>query len=110
MSRASETIEHEPSCGNVFADLGLPDAEERLVKSELAIAIARVIEGRHLTQTAAAELTGLAQPKISDITRGRLEGYSIERLMECLTALQQDVLITIRPAATERGTILVTAG
>jgi predicted XRE-type DNA-binding protein len=82
--------------GNVFADLGFEDPTLELAKAVLAHSIARVIESRRLTQTQAADLTGLDQPKISSILRGRLGGFSIERLVRTLTALGQDVEITVR--------------
>ena len=92
----------EPSGGNVFADLGLPDADELLAKAELARTIRRVIERRHLTQTAAAQLLGTTQPKVSDLFRGRLDGFSMERLYRLLNALGQDVRIVIRPKPRSR--------
>jgi predicted XRE-type DNA-binding protein len=80
----------------VFADLGLPDAEERQTKLRLAHAINSVIEGLHLTQAAAADLLGTTQPKISALASYKLEGFSVERLMTFLTALDRDVEIVIR--------------
>jgi predicted XRE-type DNA-binding protein len=85
--------------GNVFADLGLPNPQERLTKSMLASQIAELIEERGLTQTQAAIRLGIDQPKISNMLRGRLRGFSTERLMTFLNALDCDVIITIRPAA-----------
>ena len=76
----------EESSGSVFADLGLPDAEERLVKADLALEIGRILQQRQLTQRAAAELMGIDQPKVSHLLRGRLAGYSTERLLHFLTA------------------------
>ena len=73
--------------GNVFADLGLPNPEERLAKAQLAYAIARVIEERGLTQRAAAALMGIDQPKVSHILRGRLADFSTDRLLGFLTGL-----------------------
>ncbi len=91
-------IEMEESSGNVFADLGLPDPDERLAKADLSIAIARTIRDRRLTQAQAAELLGIAQPDVSNLVRGRLSGWSLERLTRLLNRLGQDVEITIRPA------------
>lgn len=85
-----------PSSSNVFADIGLPDAEEMLVKSKMAFRIAQTIQDRKLTQKKAAELTGLPQPRISALLRGRFRGISESKLMECLNALGDDVQITIR--------------
>jgi predicted XRE-type DNA-binding protein len=95
-------IKVTPSSGNVFADLGFADAEERLVKAKLAIEIERAIRARKLTQTASAKLMGIDQPKVSHILRGRLAGYSADRLMGFLTALGQDVEIVVRKAPRSR--------
>jgi predicted XRE-type DNA-binding protein len=99
--RDEETLV-EASSGNVFADLELPDADELLAKAELARTIRRVIERRELTQTAAARLLGTTQPKVSDLFRGRLDGFSMERLYRFLNALGQDVRIVIRPKPRSR--------
>lgn len=85
------------SSGNVFADLGLPDAETLLAKSVLALHIKRIIKARRLSQTQAAEILGLDQPKVSAITSGRLEGFSTDRLMRFLTELGCDVEISVSP-------------
>ena len=82
--------------GNVFADLGLPAPEERLLKAQLAAEIARIIGERRLTQRAAAELMGIDQPKVSHLLHGRLAGFSTERLLTWLTALGRDVDIVVR--------------
>lgn len=97
----------EESSGNVFADLGLPDADELLAKAELARTIRGLIERRGLTQRDAARLLGTTQPKVSDLVRGRLEGFSMERLYRFLNALGQDVQIVVRPKprSRERATI-----
>jgi predicted XRE-type DNA-binding protein len=81
---------------NVFADLGYADAEERQTKLWLAHVLNRVIEQRHLTQTATAEALGVNQPKISALLRYKLDGFSVERLMTFLTALDRDVEIVIK--------------
>lgn len=96
--------------GNVFADLELPDAEEMLLKSSLVIALRRLIEARHLSQTAAAKRIGIGQADLSKLLSGRLRGYAVERLMRMLTAFDQDVEITVRPHARvgEGGRITVT--
>ena len=90
------------SSGNVFADLGLPGAEERLLKARLAAEIARTIAGRKLTQAAAAELMGIDQPKVSHLLHGRLAGFSTERLLTWLTALGRDVEIVVRQRSRHR--------
>ncbi|MGI8856336.1 MAG: helix-turn-helix domain-containing protein [Thermomicrobiales bacterium] len=97
--------------GNVFADLGLPNAEERKTKADLAYQIGTIITDRGLTQVQAGDLLGIEQPHVSNLVRGRLSGFSVERLMEFLTALGRDVEIIVRPKAEERtrGAIIVIA-
>jgi predicted XRE-type DNA-binding protein len=97
--------------GNVFADLGFSDAEERQTKLRLAHAINGVIARRRLTQAAAAEKLGVNQPKVSALSRYKLDGFSVERLMTFLTALDQDVEIVIRnkPRSRAAGRISVVA-
>jgi predicted XRE-type DNA-binding protein len=93
----SAEIEVYPSCGNVFADMGLPDAEERLAKAELSIQIHEIIKKRRLTQLQAAEILGIDQPKVSALIRGRLKGFSMERLFHFLNTLGKDVQIIVKP-------------
>ncbi len=81
---------------NVFADLGFPDADERQTKLRLAHALNAIMDAQHLTQAAAAAKLGLNQPKVSALRNYRIEGFSVERLMTLLTALDQDVEIVIR--------------
>jgi predicted XRE-type DNA-binding protein len=97
------------SSGNVFADLGLPDAEEELTKAQLASLIRQIIGRRRLTQTAAASAMGIDQPKVSALLNGRLANFSSERLMRLLIALGQDVDITVKakPRNRSRGRIRV---
>lgn len=90
--------------GNVFADLGLPDAEERQTKLKLAYALNAIMEEDRLTQAAAAAKLGLNQPKVSALRNYKLEGFSVERLMTLLTALDQDVEIVIRKKPRSRAT------
>jgi len=85
------------SSGNVFEDLGLPDAEELAVKADLARVIRKLVEAEGLSQREAAPLVGVAQPDLSNLYRGRLDGFSIERLSRMLTALGQDVRIVVQP-------------
>jgi predicted XRE-type DNA-binding protein len=85
------------SSGNVFADLGFPDAHDMLAKADLAIRIAGILRKRRLTQVQAAALLGVDQPKVSALIRGRLAGFSIERLLRFLLLLGADVSITIKP-------------
>jgi predicted XRE-type DNA-binding protein len=93
----SDEGELTPSSGNVFADLGLPDPDLLLAKAELAIAITTLIRERGLTQSAAARLLGVHQSRISAITRGRLDDFSLERLMSLARGLGQDVQISVTP-------------
>jgi len=94
----SDDVTLTPSSGNVFADLGLPDADLLLAKAEFAIAITTIIRERGLTQTAAARELGVHQSRISAITRGRLDDFSLERLMAFARRLGQDVDITVSPS------------
>jgi predicted XRE-type DNA-binding protein len=82
--------------GNVFADLGFADAEERQTKLRLAYALNTILDEQHLAQAAAATRLGLNQPKVSALRNYKLEGFSVERLMTLLNALDQDVEIVIR--------------
>ena len=97
---------------NVFSDLGLPDADELLAKAQLASAISDIIDDRQLTQTDAATLLGTTQPKVSNLVRGRLEGFSLERLARFLNSLDRDVEIRVRPRprSRDRSRIRVTVG
>lgn len=94
---AKNVLERESSTGNVFADLGLSNASEHLVKAGLVVRIGRVIKQRKLTQAAAAEIMGIDQPKVSAMLSGRFRGYSVERLMRFLVALGHDVEIVVKP-------------
>ncbi len=86
-----------PSSGNVFADMGLPDAAELDTKARLGAAICRIVERRKLTQIEVAAVLGINQPKVSALLHYKLEGFSVERLMRFLTDLGHDVEIVIRP-------------
>lgn len=90
------------SSGNVFADLGLPQPEERLAKALLARELSRLIRTRGLTQRATAAILGIDQPKVSHVLHGRLAGFSTQRLLGFLTSLGQDVDILVRPAPRPR--------
>src|SRR5438874_12895594 len=81
---------------NVFEDLGYPDAAERQAKLRLAYALNQVLEGRKLSQADAAKVLGVTQPKVSALRNYKLAGFSVERLMNLLTALDQDVEIVVR--------------
>jgi predicted XRE-type DNA-binding protein len=95
--KINDDIEIEESSGNVFADLELPNPEECLVKADLAIQINKLIKSRKLKQNEAAKLLRLDQPKISALNRGRLSGFSVERLFKFLSILDQDIEIVIKP-------------
>src|ERR1700710_1719977 len=100
MARASaskpKTRDISRGSSNVFADLNFPDAEERQNKLGLAYALNTILDEQHLTQAAAAARLGLNQPKVSALRNYKLEGFSVERLMTLLNALDQDVEIVIR--------------
>ncbi len=98
----TKRIEVREGSGNVFADIGLPNPEERLAKADLAIRISETIRARRLTQIQAARLLKIDQPKISRLLRGQLSGFSTERLMHFLTLLGSDIEITIRRAPRSR--------
>jgi predicted XRE-type DNA-binding protein/phage-related protein len=96
MVKRRDVIPVTAGSGNVFADMGLPEPEEELTKAQLTSQIRQVIRRRRLTQIAAAALMGIDQPKVSALLNGRLANFSSDRLMRLLTALGQDVDITIR--------------
>jgi predicted XRE-type DNA-binding protein len=115
-SRSAETVEDDEDrivrgTGNVFADLGYPDADERQTKLRLVHAINSVVARQHLTQTAAADKLGVGQPKVSALANYKLDGFSVERLMTFLTLLDQDVEIVVRkkPRSRAAGRIVVVA-
>lgn len=95
-------IEFETGSGNVFADLGLPNPEERLAKARLAIQINLLIKGKKLTQKEAAKLLEIDQPKISALHRGKLAGFSLERLFRFLNILGQEIDIKVRRKSSAR--------
>ncbi len=89
---------------NVYADLGMADAEEMLVKAQLATKIGEIIKLRKLTQTQASSLLGMPQPKLSNMLRGRFRGISEAKMIECLTLLGSDVQIVVKTASRSRKT------
>jgi len=96
--RATSPVrEVEASSGNVFADLEVPDAEAALAKAELARRVSAILSARELTQAQAATVLGIDQPKVSALIRGKLDGFSTDRLFRFLNALGQDVEIVVRP-------------
>ena len=98
----TQDIKIERGSGNVFADLGLPDADAHLLKAELVTRIDRIIRQRGLKQVEAAKLMGLSQPDVSRLMRGDFQEYSMERLFRLLNALGRDIDIIIRESGTGR--------
>ena len=92
----------ESGSTNVYADLGMADAEEMLVKAQLATKIGDIIKRRKLTQVQAALLLGITQPKLSGLLRGQFRGVSETKMLECLTRLGRDVEIVIKSAPRSR--------
>jgi predicted XRE-type DNA-binding protein len=109
MKTATDAAEVREGCGNVFADLCLPEAQDALAKAKLAHRICQVIAERGLNQKKAAAILGLDQPKISALTRGKLNGFSTERLFRFLNDLGQEIEIVVRPTrqASRRGEVRV---
>ena len=96
--------------GNVFADLGLPNPEQELLKAQLTLQIYRIVKARKLTQAQAGSILGIKQPHVSALMRNRAGNFSVGHLFEFLTALGQDVKITVKPTRKEQGAIEVVAG
>ncbi|MBI2964046.1 MAG: XRE family transcriptional regulator [Deltaproteobacteria bacterium] len=107
----SARIKVTRSSGNVFADLGRPQPEEALAKARLAYEIEQSIRKRGLTQAEAAKILGIDQPKVSALRNGRLSGFSVERLIRFLNALNRDVEIVVseKPRSRRRGRLVVRA-
>jgi predicted XRE-type DNA-binding protein len=95
MRKEVVVIEVEKSSGNVYADLGIADADEMLVKAKLASKIGEIIQDRGWSQMEASEVLGLPQPKLSNMLRGHFRGISEAKMMDCLTRLGRDVRIVI---------------
>ena len=95
------------SSGNVFADLDLPNPEQELLKAQLTLQIYTILKGSGMTQVEIAKILGVQQPQVSLLMRNRAGNFSVGRLMEFLTALRQDVQITVRPARKEHGVLSV---
>ena len=105
---ADDTV--TPSSGNVFADLGVPRPQEYLAKAQLAVEIARRVKELRLTQAQAAERLGVDQPKVSALIRGRLDGFSTDRLLRFLVDLGREVDIVVRrPKSKKPGGVRVLA-
>ncbi len=99
------------SSGNVFADMGLPDADDALAKAKVAYVINSVIKRRKLTQVKAGEILGLDQANVSRLMCGRLNGFTLDRLFRLLNALDIDVEVTFKekPATRPHGAVMVHA-
>jgi len=104
----SDPVKVRRSGGNVFADLGIANPEEYLAKADLAASIQAAIEMRGLTQKQAGALLGISQPKVSTLLKGKLDGFSTDRLLRFLTLLGSDVTISVsRPDARKVGRVSV---
>jgi predicted XRE-type DNA-binding protein len=101
--RIVEGVEVEPSSGNVFADLGLPDTDKLKIKSGLVIEITKAMRRLGLTQQQAAARMGITQPKVSDMQRGDFSNLSERKLMDCLNRLGYDIEISVKPAKASVG-------
>ena len=97
----------EEGSGNIFADLGLPNPEQELLKAHLTLQIFKIVKDRGLTQAQAGEVLGIKQPHVSALMRNRAGNFSVGRLMEFLTALGQDVRITVKPTRKAQGEMSV---
>lgn len=95
----------EKGSNNVYADIGLPDAGEMLVKAHLAAKIGEIVKQRRLTQQQAAEILGMTQPKLSNMLRGQFRGISEARMLDCLNRLGRDVEIVVRKASRTKGAV-----
>ena len=105
--RTIDGIEMEMGSDNVFADLGLPDADKLRIKSGLVIEITKAMRKLDLTQKAAAERMGIPQPKVSAMLRGNFTNLSERKLMDCLNRLGYDIEINVRPAADPVGHLML---
>jgi predicted XRE-type DNA-binding protein len=108
-NRAVKTPRMERGPGNVFADLGLSHPQQELLKAKLTLQIYRLIKERGVNQTEAGKILGIKQPHVSALMRNRAGVFSVERLMDFLTALGQDVQITVRPTRKLQGEVSVVA-
>jgi predicted XRE-type DNA-binding protein len=93
--------------GNVFADLGLPNPEQELLKAQLTLQIYAILKDSGMTQAEIAKILGVQQPQVSLLMRNRAGNFSVGRLMEFLTALRRDIEITVRPTRKEHGALSV---
>jgi predicted XRE-type DNA-binding protein len=108
-TRIVDGIKVHRGSGNVFADLGVADAEKLNIKTGLVIEIRKAMKRLGLTQQAAAKRMGITQPKVSDMMRGNFTNLSERKLMDCLTRLGYDIEIKVRPAKTDVGRLMLAA-
>src|SRR5258708_18196891 len=108
-ARTKRHVRMEKSSGNVFADLGLPSPEQEPLKATFALRIYRLIKKRALKQAEAGKILGIKQPHVSALMRNRAGSFSVERLMDFLTALGQDVEITVKPTRKKHGEVSLVA-
>ena len=106
--RVIDGVEVQRSSGNVFADLGLPDADKLKIKSGLVIEIRKAMRQQELTQQEAAKRMGITQPKVSDMMRGDFSNLSERKLMDCLNRLGYDIEIKVRLASDPVGHVMLT--
>ena len=102
-NRLAKSARHQRDSANVYADLGYKFADEMLVKAQLVTTIAEILTERGYTQTKAAGLLGIPQPKLSKMLRGQFRGFSERKLMDCLTRLGRDVDIVVRATSKRKG-------
>lgn len=105
--RVIDGVEVQRSSANVFADLGLPDADKLKVKTGLVIEIRKAIRRQGLPQQEAAKRMGITQPKVSGMMRGDFSNLSERKLMDCLNRLGYDIEITVRPASDPIGQLML---
>lgn len=106
-TKKRKTVSFEKSSGNIFADLGFANPEREQLKAHLTQQIFRIIKSRGLTQAKAGDVLGIKQPHVSALMRNRSGKFSVERLMDFLIALGQDVEITVKPTRKQHGQVSV---
>ena len=106
-TRLIDGVEVHRGSGNVFADLGLPDAEKLKIKTGLVIEIRKAMRRLDLTQREAAKRMGITQPKVSDMMRGDFSNLSERKLMDCLVRMGYDIEIKVRPAKADIGHLML---
>jgi predicted XRE-type DNA-binding protein len=109
-SKSLDAVVVEESSGNVFADLGLQNPEQELLKAQLTLQIYRILRDRKLTQVQAGVVLGIKQPHVSLLMRNRAGSFSVWKLMEFLTTLGQDVAVVVKPARSAQGKLSVLVG